>query len=179
MKEFDRRRRIAALTQLGMDLYGRARFGEALNRMEDALALNAVYERALRGKALCLTQLGRAQEALAVAELALERYPESGLNYSTRGLCLHRAGRSAEAEADFERAVELAAEDYRVYYNYACFWAERGDEERCRRYFGYALEAAPENFAYVPPADPDLARYSRREWFLDLLAHLKQRAQSS
>lgn len=179
MNEIDRRRRVGALTQMGMDLYGRARFGGALARMEEALALDPLFERALRGKALCLTQLGRSTEALVFAERALERYPRSGLAHSTRGLCLHRNGRGPEAEADFKRAIELAAEDYRVYYNFACYWAERGDEGQCRRHMEYALEAAPENFIHVPPQDPDLARFSRREWFLDLLARLRQRALDS
>jgi len=174
--EAETRRRAAALTQLGMDLYERGRYAVALDFCEQAVALTPAFERAHRGRALCLSQLGTTEEAVACARRALALAPQSGLAYSTLGLCLHRTGRREEAEEAFYAALDLTPEDYRVYYNFACYWAEVGNEEKCRRYLALALEVAPETFAGAPPTDPDLARYSGKDWFRELLATLKTRA---
>jgi tetratricopeptide (TPR) repeat protein len=171
----ERKRRAAALTQLGIDLHDRGRYDDAVAAFEQALALEPDRVRAIRGKALCLSQLGKAQEALAYAEKAVElaRYP--GLSYATLGLVLHRLGRREDAEKAFQLGLENTPDDFRVYYNFACYWAEVGDEEECRRHLALALELAPESFLPQPPQDPDMARYSRHKWFADLLAARKRR----
>ena len=125
---------------------------------------------------LCLSQLGRAAEALAYAEKAVDFARDPGLACATLGLVLHRLGRGDDARTAFLRGLECTPDDYRVYYNFACYWAEAGDEEECRRYLALTLELAPASFGGNPAQDPDLARYSRREWFTELLAAHKTRA---
>lgn len=176
MEKSDVLYRVGALTQLGMDLYDRGRYADGLAAFEEALALAPDYVRAVRGKALCLAQLGRAEEARSFAERAVALSPAEGIVYATLGLCLHRCGRPAEAVAAFEKGITLAPDDYRVYYNYACYWAERGNEDECRRYLALAFDLAPSSFADKPPSDPDLARYVGTGWFRDLIADLKCRA---
>jgi tetratricopeptide (TPR) repeat protein len=174
--EADTKRRAAVLTQIGIDLHDRGRYEDAVAAFEEALALEPDRVRAIRGKALCLSQLGKAQEALAFAEEAvkLARYP--GLSYSTLGLVLHRLGRRDEAEKAFHLGMENTPDDFRVYYNFACYWAEVANEEACRRYFGLALDLAAESFVPQPPNDPDLGRYSHEKWFAEMLAARKRRA---
>jgi tetratricopeptide (TPR) repeat protein len=172
----DERRRAAVLTQIGIDLHDRGRHDDAVAAFEQALALEPGRVRAIRGKALCLSQLGRAAEALTYAEKAVELARDPGLSYATLGLVLHRLGRREEAEKAFHLGLENTPDDFRVYYNFACHWAEVGDEEECRRWFAVALELAPESFVPQPPNDPDLARYSHEKWFADLLAARRRRA---
>jgi tetratricopeptide (TPR) repeat protein len=174
--EADNKRRAAVLTQIGIDLHDRGRYEDAIAAFEEALALEPDRVRAIRGKALCLSQLGKAQEALAFAEQAvkLARYP--GLSYSTLGLVLHRLGRRDEAEKAFHLGLENTPDDFRVYYNFACYWAEVANEEACKRYLGLALELAAESFVPQPPNDPDLGRYSHEKWFAEMLATRKRRA---
>ena len=174
--EAENKFRAAALTQLGIDLYDTGRFEAGLAAFRRALALGPGRVRALRGMALCLSQLGRAAEGLAYAEKAVELAREPGLAYATLGLVLHRLGRDDEAEKAFDLGVKNTPDDYRVYYNFACYWAERGNEAACRNYLGLTLELAPASFGGNPAQDPDLARYSRREWFTELLAAHKTRA---
>lgn len=173
--EGERKRRAAALTQIGIDLHDRGRFDAGAAAFEQALALEPHRVRAIRGKALCLSQLGKAQEALAYAEKAVELAQYPGLSYATLGLVLHRLGRREEAEKAFQLGLENTPDDFRVYYNFACYWAEVGDEEECRRYLALALELAPESFVPQPPNDPDMARYSHKKWFADMLAARKRR----
>jgi Flp pilus assembly protein TadD len=113
---------------------------------------------------------------LEYAERAVALAPNDGLAFSTLGLTLHRVGRWPEAEEAFERGLGLTPDDHRVYYNYACYWAERGNEENCRKYLELACDLAPETFAAVIAGDPDLGRYAAAPWFRDALAALKTRA---
>jgi len=125
--------------------------------------------------ASCLAQMGRAAEGLAVAEQAVALEPTFPLALTSRALCLHRLGRDAEAEADYERALALGSDDFRVYYNIACYWAERGDERKCRGNFALAVALMRAGDAGEISKDPDLARYHGREWFKDLLAEAKSK----
>jgi hypothetical protein len=90
-------------------------------------------------------------------------------------MCLHRLGDESAAESDFDRAVGLAPTDFRVFYNAACYWAERADEKKCRALFETAMSLAPASFVAVASVDPDLARYSGREWFREILAAVRRR----
>ena len=169
-------RRAATLTQQGIELFFRGRYAEAIALLDQALAFNPLYVRGHCGRAMCLAQLGNAEEALATAERALALDPAAGLTYSIRALCRHRCGDDVGAEEDHRRALELAPDDYRGYYNFACYWAERRDEEKCRQYLTYAFQLATAAFAAVAAEDPDLARYAGRLWFRDLVADTKRRA---
>lgn len=170
------RRRAAALTQYGIDLFFKCCYAEALECLEEALALDPSAVRSYCGKALCLAQMGDARGAFEVAQRAVELDPHSPIAYTTRALCYHRVGMQDEAIADYTRAIELDPTNYIVYYNFGCYWAERGQEEKCREYLELAFEMAPGHFADSARLDPDLARYSRREWFLHLIAELKKRS---
>jgi tetratricopeptide (TPR) repeat protein len=170
-----RLRDAAALTQQAVDLFFRGDYDVALNLVEDSLGLNPAYSRTHCAKALCLLQLGQARDALKCTEYALELNDGDAVAYTTRAMCRHRLGDGEGAEADFERAVELGPDDYRVFYNAACYWAERGREEECREHFETAMALAPAAFAAVAAADPDLARYSGREWFREILAEVRKR----
>ena len=168
-------REAAALTQQAVDRFFRGDYEDALNLVEDSLGLNPWYARTHCAKALCLLQLGQAKDALACTEYALTLNDVDAVAYTTRAMCRHRLGERDGAEADFQRAIELGPDDYRVFYNAACYWAERGEEERCSELFATAMELAPAAFASVAAVDPDLARYSRREWFRDVLADVRRR----
>ena len=168
-------REAAALTQQAVDRFFRGDYEVALNLVEDSLSLNPRYGRTYCAKALCLLQLGQARDALQCTRFALELNDGDAVAYTTRAMCSHRLGDRDGAEADFERAIELGPDDYRVFYNAACYWAERGDEEKCRELFTTSMALSPAAFASVAAVDPDLARYSRREWFRDVLAEVRKR----
>lgn len=171
----EKRKKAAALTQHAVELTFRGRFGEALGFAEQALAMDDAYARAYAAKAICLVQLGDAEKGLEAAERAVALEGNVGVFYSIRALCKARRRDYAAAEADYERGLALSPDDFKVHYNYACYWAERGDEEKCRAYLQAALELADAGFADVAPFDPDLARFHERPWFRELLAAAKKR----
>jgi len=172
----EQRRRVAAVAQHGVELFFRGHYEKALGYMDQALALDPRFVRAYVGKALCLAQLGDPKKGAEMAALALALEPRSAIAYSARALCRHRSGDQQGAVLDYVNAIDLAPDDYRVYYNFACYWAERGDEAGCRRYLGHALELASTSFADIAAEDPDLARFSQKPWFKELVAEVKKKA---
>lgn len=157
------------------DLYTGRRYEEAFAAALALVKRDPNHTWAYCVCASCLAQMGRANEGLAVAEQAVALEPKFPLALTTRALCLHRLGRYSEAEADYERALAVGAEDFRIYYNFACYWAERGDETKCRQYFGQAIAYMGPGDAGDIAGDPDLARYQGREWFKELLAEAKSK----
>lgn len=171
----DTTKRAAALTQQGVDLFFSRRFDDALSKLEEALQLEPGNARAYGAKALCFLELGRPHDALALADKAVSFAPGGAVPLSVRGLCRRRLGDDKGALADFQGAIELDPTEFRVYYNLACYWAERGAENDCREALESAAALAPGHFRGVISSDPDLARYSGRDWFRDILVLLKGR----
>jgi tetratricopeptide (TPR) repeat protein len=165
----------AALTQEAVDLYFKGYYDEARSLLARSIALAPRVSRPHAAMALCLAQLGNARDGLDYAEKAVVLDGASAVALTTRAFCLHRLGDDGRAVTDFERAVELDPGDFRVWYNFACHWAERGEEEKCREILTTALDLAPGHFAGAVAADPDLGRYSQTAWFKELLARLKGR----
>ncbi len=158
----------------GVEDFLAGRYDAALAAFERILSINHRHVRAHVGRSLALAQLGRADEGLAAAQEVIRLNPDYVRGYSAEASCLHRLRRRAEAEAAYERAVELAPDDPTVLYNFACFWAEIGDEENCREYLSRALQHDDGRATKHAPNDPDMARYRSAEWFRDLIAAAKR-----
>ncbi len=162
------------LAEEGAHLFYIGRYGEALALFEKAAAIEPTLVRAQTGRAISLAQLGRAEEGLAVAYDALRLDPTFANTYCVIGLCLNRLAKTAEAQAAYEEALARAPDDARVLYNVACFWAERGDEEKCRTFLARAFQHVEYEAIEHARNDPDLARYVQRPWFRELLAAAKK-----
>ncbi|HSE13407.1 MAG TPA: tetratricopeptide repeat protein [Rudaea sp.] len=73
-----------------------------------ALTLDPNRSDALTGYALAQANLGRSEEALALARRATDADPLSWLAWTFYGLVLHNIGRIAEARAAFVHALEIS-----------------------------------------------------------------------
>jgi tetratricopeptide (TPR) repeat protein len=62
------------------------------------------------GRAVALRDLGRLDEALNAAELALAANPETAGPHRLRGRLLEALGRAAEAQTSLAKAAELDAQ---------------------------------------------------------------------
>lgn len=160
-------------------LYFDKRFDEALRVVDRLLASGGNDVRAYCIRALCYVEMGLAGEALEAAEAAVRHGPADGVAYSTRAFCRHRGGDRDGAELDYSRALELEPGNYKVHYNLACYWSERGDEEKCRDYLRRAIDLAPPGCDFYIETDGDLARYAQKEWFRELLLQAKVKARAS
>ncbi len=170
---FDELHAAAKTLEEGVGDFLAGNYAAALSAFERTLAINDRHVRARVGRSLSLAQLGRASEGLEIAEEIVRLNPDYVRGYSAVAVCLHRLRRRAEAQVAYERAVELGPDDAGVMYNFACFWAEVGNEEKCREYLTRALRHDDGQVIAHAPKDPDMGRYRNADWFLDLIAAAK------
>jgi tetratricopeptide (TPR) repeat protein len=171
--DLTKRRKAEALTQKGSNLSFVGQYAESLPLFDQAIALDPTFARAYNGRAVTLAQLGRPAEGLPSAKEALRLEPANAVAYTTLGLCLYRLGRRDEAEAAYEKALTVAPENPRVLYNYACYWALVGGEEKCREFLTRAFQYVESDIVEHSRKDRDLERYIDAEWFDDLHAAAK------
>jgi tetratricopeptide (TPR) repeat protein len=88
---------------------------------------------------------GRAEEALADFQKALDRDPRSATAYRERGVALERLGRWDEAEASYRKAVELQPQSWPAYNYLGAFLVERNRAAEAEAEFRRALEFVPDN----------------------------------
>jgi Flp pilus assembly protein TadD len=170
---FDELHAAAKTLEEGVTDFLAGNYAAALSAFERTLAINGRHVRARVGRSLSLAQLGRANEGLAVAEETVRVNPDYVRGYSAVAVCLHRLRRRDEAQTAYEHAVELGPDDAGVLYNFACFWAEVGNEEKCREYLTRALRHDDGQVVGHAPKDPDMGRYRNADWFRDLIAAAK------
>jgi Flp pilus assembly protein TadD len=165
----------AKLLDEGVSHFLAGRYAEALAAFDRTLELNAAHVRAHAGRAFALAQLGRAREGLGAAKEVIRLNPHYGRGYSALAICLHRLRRRGEARAAYEHTVKLAPDDASGLYNFACFWAEVGDEVQSREYLEKALLHDDGRVAQHATKDPDMARYRDADWFRELIAAAKRK----
>lgn len=165
---------VATTIEKAIAQFMSGRYAEALEAFDEALRANHRHVRAHAGRSFSLAQLGRAAEGLAAAEEAVRLNPHYARGYSAKAVCLHRLRRRDEAQAAYECAIELAPEDAAILYNFACFWAEVGEEAGCRRHLTRAMRYDDGQIVTHAPNDPDMARYRNADWFRDILAGAKK-----
>jgi len=163
-----------ALAQQAIDTYWEGRFGAALELAEAAIAAAPNYYRGYGVKGLTLLALGQADEALAAVREGIARAPHIGALFSIAGLCYARLKDDEAAVAAFQRGIALSPDDDRVYYNFACYWAQLGNGPECRRYLAEGLARQPALVRLVLK-DADFARFAGEPWFRDLLAAYKSK----
>jgi len=91
----------------GQRFFEDARYTQALDEYQQALAEVPDHVHAWRGKARTLLQLGRYDEALMAFDEAIARAPDFAGTYANRGILYDRMGRHEKALADYERALEM------------------------------------------------------------------------
>jgi tetratricopeptide (TPR) repeat protein len=149
-----------------------AKFEEALNAFDAAIAADASLLYAFSGKALTLTQLGRYDEAAAVCRETISREPSFAMAYVALGSALHYSGHPADALAYYRKALTLAPDDGLVVYNFACYWAREGNGEECRPHLERALELEPKLHQNAA-LDAEFKPFRAEPWFDELTAFKK------
>ncbi len=162
--------RAAELTHQAVAFMFRGQYETARALLAQALADDPGYVRAYTSLAYTLMFQGDADGGLAAAEKALTLAPDFATAYTARGDCRVRLGDVFGAVADFETALRLDPGNYRVHYNFACFWCRQGDGAKCRRYLERALELCPPFFLDIVARDVSLAAVVDEDWFKDLVA---------
>ncbi|MCS7065323.1 MAG: tetratricopeptide repeat protein, partial [Fimbriimonadales bacterium] len=110
-------------------------------------------------------KLGRHEEALKVAERAIQIAPDSGMGWVNKGVALLKLGYPQAAEAHFRRATELEPENVIGWNNLAIMLGERGEFAEAERIVRqHVLGRAPHfmghqalGILYLKQGRPDLA----------------------
>lgn len=167
----DKLRKIRAQTLItfGKDFLRSGRYRNALRAFEDAIELDPGDVRALLGRSLALTRLGRYDEALQAADVIFEQEADSPHGYNAQAVCYHAKGLEAEAEEAFRKSILFGPEVAGNYYNFACYWASQGNAGQCREFLKRAIELEP-RLNVLAATDVDFSRFRMEEWFLDVIA---------
>jgi tetratricopeptide (TPR) repeat protein len=96
-----------------------------------------------------LEAAGRRDEALAEADAALAKNPDSAGLHQLRGALLANAGRGADAKAAFEKAVAIDAENASALAGLATLAAESDQISEAVKLFASAAEHASEPSSYL------------------------------
>ena len=169
----DKSRKAEALVRKASTLTFTGKYREGLELFDQALALDPVMPRAHSGRAVALAQLGRPADGLKSAQEAIRLAPAHAPAYTTLALCLDRMGRYDEAKSTYEFALTIRPENPQVLYNYACFWAAHGQEEKCRFFLTRAFQYLESGVVTHSKKDADLGPYVDADWFEELHAAAK------
>jgi tetratricopeptide (TPR) repeat protein/tRNA A-37 threonylcarbamoyl transferase component Bud32 len=159
-----------------IDLY-RARYEEALavfnsTPLEKNPSLWAFQT------ATALFELGRTQEAEAIVDDYLKKYPadEGGVGNSVKAMMLAKAGKEREAEETIKHAIEIGSgfgHFHHAAYNIACAYALMNKPEEANKWL---QNAADDGFPCYPlfEKDANLNSLRKDERFIAFMAKLKQ-----
>ena len=167
----DKLRKIRAQTLItfGKDFLRSGRYRNALRAFEDAIELDPGDVRALLGRSLALTRLGRYNEAHQAADVIFEQEADSPHGYNAQAVCYHAKGLETEAEEAFRKSILFGPDVAGNYYNFACYWASQGNAGQCCEFLKRAIELEP-RLNVLAATDVDFSRFRMEEWFLDVIA---------
>ena len=114
-----------------------------------------------------MRHLDRLDEALAIANDVVARDPSYPLGYLALAAALEWKKDWEGARETYERGLELDPTEPVLNYNFACYWAHRGDEEKVKEWLARAVQVDPQLKAYSV-TDPDMAAYRDQPWFQEL-----------
>lgn len=122
---------------------GMGRPAEALHDLDDGLAVLPGERTLLEWRGRALTELGRLDEAAAVARQLVEAEPGDPELWSRLGGALYRQERFGEALSACERAVSLPGATPRHFYDLGCCHVAFNDTQGILRAAAAGLAAAP------------------------------------
>jgi len=141
----------AALAKIARAEHGAQAAIDSIAASELDLA-DSANSKALRVLIDNLLALGKSEEALALADAAVERNPETGEFYNMRGSVLTRMRRVDDGLVAFEKARTLNAEDGEALAGLATIAGNAGEISRAVEYFDLAAKFAEESadtYAYA------------------------------
>jgi len=153
----------------GKEFLRAGRYRQALESFDKALEIDPRESRALMGRSLALTRLERYDEALAAANAIFDFEPDSPYGYNAQAVCYQAMDLPAEAQTAFEKSVKFGPDNAGNHYNFACFWASRGEPEQCRKYLALALKIEPK-LNVIAATDIDFKRFRTENWFLEIVS---------
>lgn len=117
----------------------------AVAAYERAVATGAPLKLTARGHALALSDMGRAEDAVAVFRPWFEKNRKDAAVWNLMGVLLKRAGRLAKAAEVLERARRMRPSDVSPWQNLGNVLAQLGDHARAAEAYRGSLKIAPKS----------------------------------
>jgi len=139
----------------GQILISEGKFDEARALLEQAVAKEPDFTRAMVALGFALIEMGREDEARAQLEQAIELDPDSGPAYNNIGLSHLREGKVEAAAQNFRKAIEVDASQYRAYANLGLAMYRLGNNDQAHWALSEAARLRPDDagirndFGYV------------------------------
>ena len=119
-------------------------YRDELTFFNHIIALNPDARRVYHNLAATLNDLGRTEEALAAARIAVEKSPDSAETRTTLGLALLKLEHYDEAEESLQYALEINPRHAAAWQNLADLRRRQGQYEAALELFHKALEINPD-----------------------------------
>lgn len=146
------------------------RIDEAIERFEQAIALEEEYADAHANVATLYMLKGRIEEAVQANERALEIQPGLAQAHGNLAVLLTNLGRYEEAEAHCEEGLKIRPHEEAFHFNLARICAEQRRMGEARMHLEKAIEINPRHGA----SQFELARFLEREGRIeDAIAHYR------
>lgn len=119
----------------------------ALVDYNKALELESDSRRALNSKIIVLLQTGQQKEAQKMIDEAIDKYPDHGDFYYSRGILQNNKEKFSKAIEDFDMALELGlnADPYGIFVNRGFAFMGLGEFDNAIADFSKAVDLNPEN----------------------------------
>ncbi len=119
---------------------------EAGKNFDKAIALKSDYADVMTQKAIMLEQQGKNDEAIAMAELALQTNPYNNIDGVYQlGRLYYNAGKIDQAIAQFSAIVEIMPNHSNALYSLGLAYSKKGDKTLALRFFEKVLSLNPGN----------------------------------
>ena len=147
--EFETRRRqnprdVAAGTMVAQILYMQNRSAEAKKAYSDVLTLDPKAAVAANNLAWIYAEEGsNLEEALRLAQLAVEAMPDDAAAHDTLGWVYYKRDSAALAVREFDRSIELDGKSADYHYRLALAQVKAGQPQRAKDSLGSALRLNP------------------------------------
>ncbi len=125
----------------GSDLLAEEKTSEALEAIEEALALQPGSQEAMGLQAATLFKLGRYDDAINAYRLLLRANPKEQALYVNLALVLLKAGRLDDAEAELRQAMTVGGESKRLHGYLGMVYAKKREYEKALIAFNKASAA--------------------------------------
>ena len=152
----------------GFEFYMRRQFSEAIEYLDQALAIDPQCYEALNVKGATRAFQGHHDQGIDLIYQDLDLNPYYAYAHFNLGIANKLAGYYDEAIAAFEKALELDPQDAWAYFGIASIYGRLGDTDKALDYLEKAIELEPDAKA-VASNDADFASLRNDPRFIELV----------
>ncbi|MGE4290877.1 MAG: tetratricopeptide repeat protein [Desulfovibrio sp.] len=138
-------------------------FEQELELLEQAIAERGDDYFLLRSKGVCLSNLGRREEAIVLYDKALAIKPDDYRSLRSKGVSLSELGRDEEARAVYDKALAINPDDSQSLREKGASFFRLGREEEAIAVYDKALAIKPDDYHSLRNKGVSLSKLGREE----------------